>query len=145
MTRIPCLSKLALRVLCAAASIAPLAATAAELRIAVADGPEKPAQLYVALFDSADGFDADTSIAAQIVPLKGGVAQLVFRGLANGRYAVKLFADENGDGKLDTNLLGLPKERYGFSNDARGRMGPPAFDAAAIDLHGDVAVTVHLH
>lgn len=134
-----------LRALCAAALIAPVVAAAADLKVAAAGGPEKPAQLYVALFDSADGFSADQSVAAQIVPLTGGAAQVVFTGLASGRYAVKLFADENGDGKLDKNLLGLPTERYGFSNDAKGTMGPPAFDAAAVQVDGDVAITIHLH
>ena len=65
-------------------------------------------------------------------------------GLPAGRYVVKSFADENGNAKLDTNLLGLPTERYGFSNDARGRMGPPGFDAAAVPLDADHSITIRL-
>lgn len=138
------------RTLCAAAAallapLAPLAAHAADLRVTVADGPGAPAALYVALFDSADGFAADKSMAAQILPIRGGSAQLAFLGLPNGRYVLKLFADENGNARLDTNPLGLPTERYGFSNDAKGRMGPPGFDAAAFPLEADTALTVHLH
>ena len=41
-------------------------------------------------------------------------------------------------------LLGLPTERYGFSNDARGRMGPPGFDAAAVPLDADHSITIRL-
>ncbi|WP_024538402.1 DUF2141 domain-containing protein [Comamonas badia] len=69
---------------------------------------------------------------------------LVYRDLPTGRYALSLFHDENGNGKLDSNVAGIPTERYGFSRDARGRMGAPDFDAAAIDLQGDTTVTVHL-
>jgi uncharacterized protein (DUF2141 family) len=53
---------------------------------------------------------------------------------------MKAFADVNGNAKLDKNIIGLPTERYGFSNDAQGRMGPPSFDAAAIPVDA-VSVT----
>ncbi len=69
---------------------------------------------------------------------------LIYRDLPAGRYALSLFHDENGNGKLDSNVAGIPIERYGFSRDARGRMGAPDFDAAAIELQGDTTITVHL-
>ena len=53
-----------------------------------------------------------------------------------GRYAAIAFHDENGNGKLDKNFLGVPTEPYGFSNDAQGFLGPPTFDAAAVALGG---------
>lgn len=71
-------------------------------------------------------------------------AVLVFRNLQPGRYALSLFHDENGNGKLDTNIAGVPTERYGFSRDARGRMAAPSFDDAAIDLQADTTVSVNL-
>jgi len=69
---------------------------------------------------------------------------LVYRNLPVGPYALSLFHDENGNGKLDSNIAGVPTERYGFSRDARGRMSAPAFADAAIDLRGDMTITVHL-
>lgn len=45
--------------------------------------------------------------------------------------------DANGNGKLDKNFVGVPIEAYGFSNGARGRMGPPSFEAAAIEVISD--------
>jgi len=47
-----------------------------------------------------------------------------------GQYAIKVFHDENANGELDINFLGIPKESYGFSNHARGRFGPPPFAEA---------------
>ncbi len=124
----------------------PLAASAADLRVTVSDGPAVPATLYVALFDSAEALTADKAVAAQTLPMRDGKAQLVFVGLPPGRYALKSFADENGNGKLDANLVGVPIERYGFSNDARGRMGPPTFDAAAVPLEAaDSSIALRLH
>ncbi|MFH0934941.1 MAG: DUF2141 domain-containing protein [Pseudomonadota bacterium] len=66
--------------------------------------------------------------------------------LPPGRYAVAAYVDNNRNGRQDKNLLGVPKEDYGFSNDARGRFGPPDFAEAAFDI-GENAVTktVFLH
>lgn len=66
--------------------------------------------------------------------------------LPPGKYAVAAYADNNRNGKQDKNFLGVPKEIYGFSNDARGKFGPPDFAAAEFEI-GDSVVTksIHLH
>ena len=68
------------------------------------------------------------------VPAKAGVTMLTMRGIPPGRYAVQLFHDENGNGKVDRGLFGIPKEGVGFSNDAPIRLGPPKFADAAIAI-----------
>jgi uncharacterized protein (DUF2141 family) len=73
-----------------------------------------------------------------------GKAVLVYRGLPAGRYAVSVFHDENGNARLDANVMGIPSERYGFSRDAMGRMGPPAFADAAFELGADSSITIKL-
>ena len=72
---------------------------------------------------------------------------LVYRNLQPGTYALSLFHDtggKNGNGKLDSNVAGIPTERYGFSRDARGHMAAPSFADAAVELHGDTTITIHL-
>lgn len=54
-----------------------------------------------------------------------------------GTYAVAIYHDENANRKLDRNWIGMPKEGYGFSNDAKGRLGPPAHKAAAFAVEAD--------
>lgn len=54
--------------------------------------------------------------------------------LPPGRYAVVVFQDMNGNGRLDRGLFNIPNEPYGFSEDARGNGGPPEFRDAAFDL-----------
>ena len=84
--------------------------------------------------------DADTlrrgegAVRTVMVARTGVVTTTTISGLAPGRYAVAVFHDVDGDGRLSTWPIGLPKEAYGFSRDARGRFGPPAFAAAAFDL-----------
>lgn len=66
------------------------------------------------------------------VPAKG-LRQLVFKGVKPGRYAIALLHDENANGKADRALSLIPKEGFGFSRDAKVRMGPPKFKSAAFD------------
>ncbi len=91
--------------------------------------------LAVAVYRDADSFRrGEGAIATRIVPRAGPVTAVTLRGLAPGRYAVAAFHDTDGNGDLTLWPFGLPKEAYGFSNDARGQFGPPAFDQAAFEL-----------
>ena len=56
-----------------------------------------------------------------------------FPDVPNGRYAIALLHDENGNGKIDKALM-IPREGFGFSRDAPLRMGPPSFKDAAFDV-----------
>lgn len=65
--------------------------------------------------------------------------------LPYGEYAVKVFHDENSNGELDKRLFGIPAEAYGFSNDARGTMGPPEYEKAAFKLDApkkEITITI---
>lgn len=91
--------------------------------------------LAVAVYRDADSFRrGEGAIVTRTVPRSGPVVTLTFRGLAPGRYAVAAFHDTDGNGDLSLWPIGLPREAYGFSNDARGRFGPPPFAEAAFDL-----------
>jgi uncharacterized protein (DUF2141 family) len=112
-------------------------AQAADLELTIAGVKSGDGRVLVAVFDSAEGFQAmtpDKRTAALQLPINDGAARAVIPGLKPGRYAVSVVHDANGNGKLDTNLVGMPTEGYGFSRDARGTMGPPSFEAAAFDL-----------
>ena len=63
----------------------------------------------------------------------GTSVQLDFGAVPQGRYAVSLVHDENGNGRLDTRLM-IPREGFGFSRDAPVRMGPPRFERAAFPV-----------
>lgn len=80
----------------------------------------------------------------QMKPERDGGTVLVFRDVPPGQYAVAAFHDENGNGILDRNVVGIPLERYGFSNDARGTLGQPTFDETAVPLDRDTTITLKL-
>lgn len=119
-------------------------AQALDLTVEVLNAKSMQGAVNVALYGSAEGWlKADRMLQGA----RQGVAEktvLVFRGLRAGPLAMAAFHDENGNGKLDTNLVGMPLERLGFSRNAVGFMGPAAFADAVIDLQADTTVTLTL-
>ena len=65
---------------------------------------------------------------------RDGTIRITFTGVKPGRYAIALLHDENDNGKADRALGMMPKEGFGFSRDAKVRMGPPRFTDAAFDV-----------
>jgi len=90
----------------------------------------------VAIYESKEGFNdiekanwkatlpvGPDGIAETTVPLEG----------RRDRFAIAAYHDKNDNSQLDRNALRIPTERYGFSNAARGKLGPPFFEKALID------------
>ena len=76
------------------------------------------------------------------VEVKGKTVTCVFKRTGLGEYAASVFLDKNGNGKLDTNAIGSPKEPWGVSQDAKSkRFGPPLYNDAKFDYQGG-AVTI---
>lgn len=92
-------------------------------------------QVLCALFSSAADFPkrADRAVAHAKSEISEKHATCDFQGVPPGTYAVSVFHDENSNGKLDTNFMGIPREGVGASNNAKGHFGPPKFSAAAFE------------
>jgi uncharacterized protein (DUF2141 family) len=98
-------------------------------------GTQPSGKVFARVYSTPESFKARDNAVAQVViegSAKAGFQTTVT--LPPGRYAIGAFQDTKGTGKLETNLLGMPVVPYGFSNNARGMVGPPGFDAAAIDV-----------
>ncbi|WP_298158234.1 DUF2141 domain-containing protein [Brevundimonas sp.] len=122
------------------------AASAADLVLNLST-PGSGGRIAVAVYRDAEAFRrGEGPVVSRMVPRTGAVTTLTITGLAPGRYAVAAFHDTDGNGDLTLWPIGLPREAYGFSNDARGRFGPPPFDQAAFDLPAAGATrTFRLH
>ena len=98
-------------------------------------------KIGVTLFKGAEGFPSDTAKATMRqeveVDPRSLDANVVFKDVPRGVYAVAVLHDENGNGKMDKNLLGIPKEGYGASNNPSKKMRPPTFDEAKFNLDAD--------
>jgi uncharacterized protein (DUF2141 family) len=102
-----------------------------------------------ALFDSPDGFPIEylrcaTSMMA--IEIRDTQARCDFVHIPPGTYALVVIHDENRNGKLDTNWLGVPTEGYGFSSDAKATLSAPSFSAAKFHYDGgtlDLKISLH--
>jgi uncharacterized protein (DUF2141 family) len=104
-------------------------------------------QIGVLLFNREKGFPGDdkASIRQELLPAKKGNMTVRFDDLPHGTYAITVMHDENKNLKVDTNMLGIPKEGYGFSNNARNLFRAPYFREAAFDLKsGSLVQTIKL-
>ncbi|MEO8102712.1 MAG: DUF2141 domain-containing protein [Betaproteobacteria bacterium] len=108
-------------------------ARAADIDVDITGITEQKGEILVALFNQAEGWPrkgtGTTRARAQV-----GKVRVSFTDLPEGDYAVSVIHDRNSNGKLDANLIGMPTEPYGFSNDVAGKFGPPSFDQAKFRL-----------
>jgi uncharacterized protein (DUF2141 family) len=102
--------------------------------------------LRVALYtEQAYGADNGEPVQDAVVPARPGETIVTLAGIRPGIYAVKMFQDFNRNGRFDMNWLGLPLEKYGFSNDARPTFTEPPFAATKFELRpGTNTITIHL-
>lgn len=119
-------------------------ACAADLHVEVHGVHNAKGKVMIGLFDKAADFP-DKMVQGLMLDAAAPTVTGVFTGLPNREFAVAVYHDENGNGKLDKNLLGVPTEPYGFSRDASGRMGPPRFAEAKLSVNGtDQTIVVNL-
>ena len=93
-------------------------------------------QVMVAVYRSPQGWpNGDTeAYRTAVLSIQNKKASCMFPDLPAGTYAVAAYHDANRNCKLDTNFLGIPLEAYGFSQGARGTMGPPDFKSAMLEV-----------
>ncbi len=102
-----------------------------------------------ALFESPAGFPVEylhSATNVMVIKIRKSQARCDFEDIPPGKYAMAVIHDENMNGKLNTNWLGIPTEGYGFSNDAKGLLGAPSFSAASFRYDGqNIDLTMSLH
>ncbi len=108
-------------------------AEAANLTVEVVGTKNAKGKILVAVYNRAEDF-LKHPMRTAAVDAQPGKVQIVISDLLPGDYALSVFQDENGNGELDTNPIGMPIESYGFSKDASGSFGPPNFEVSLIHL-----------
>lgn len=94
-------------------------------------------KVFIALYNSQDAF-LKSECKSAIVSIENNISNYTFKNLPQGTYAISLFHDENDNGEMDTNFLGIPNEHYGASNNAKGFMGPPKWEDAKFEVKKEI-------
>ncbi len=100
-------------------------------------------EIAVALYNAEKKF-MKSSYKTKTGKAVAGTVEIIFENIPQGQYALSVMHDENKNLKLDTNLLGIPKEGFGFSNNAMGNFGPPSFEKAKIEITGSKEISIKL-
>ncbi|MFO0683953.1 MAG: DUF2141 domain-containing protein [Sandaracinus sp.] len=101
-------------------------------------------QLIGGLYDQAQSWLGENASREDChARIHHGVARCVFHATVTGRVAFAGLHDEDGDGEMDRDMVGIPSEGYAFSNDVREPFGPPSFDAASFSSDSGAPVVVH--
>lgn len=103
-------------------------------------------KIYIAMYNKEADFPKKNKIfVSKIIDVNGeSQAMAVFENLPTGTYAIAAFLDENGNGQLDTNFFGIPKEKYGFSNNARPLMRAANFKEASFIVNKENTISIKL-
>jgi uncharacterized protein (DUF2141 family) len=103
--------------------------------------------VFLSVYNTEDGFPDNPEKAikkGKLSPIKAKSVTYFFDDLPAGSYAVSVFHDEDCNGEMKTNILGIPLEGSGASNDARGKFGPPRYKDARFTLEGNKKITIKM-
>jgi uncharacterized protein (DUF2141 family) len=113
-----------------------------EIRVVVRGLRNDEGRVGCSLFNHAEGFPRNREKEYREIwtPIHSGSAACEFHRIPVGTYAVT--HDENFDGKMDFNWIGMPTKGYGFSNGAKATLLPPSFDAASFGYDGEGVLSI---
>lgn len=107
----------------------------AEITVIIKGAKNVKGKIMIALYEQS-GYLNPSKMVAKTMTNASAKKVVKFTNIKPGRYAIAVFHDENLNQKLDTNFLGMPQEGYGFSNYAKGNMGPPNFSDSSFYYDG---------
>jgi len=116
---------------------------AADLTINISEVESGKGPVMVALYAGDEAYKSGESTFASKVKAASEKESVTFKDLPDGEYAVKMYQDENSNNELDFNMLGIPKEGYGFSNNV-GRFGQPDYKEAKFTVKENTVIEMEL-
>ncbi|MBK9254276.1 MAG: DUF2141 domain-containing protein [Saprospiraceae bacterium] len=114
------------------------------LTVTVTNFKNNQGKVLVGVYSGANNFMKKT-IYSKVGEINTNTSKVIFENIPDGEYTISVYHDENNNDKLDTGWFGIPKEGYGCSNDAKGKMGPPKYEDAKFQLksHKNMTITIN--
>lgn len=114
------------------------------LWVNVLGGQPDQGKVILTIFSSAENF-LKRPIDKKTMAVNGqGEALFQIDSLQPGTYAISIVYDEDDNGKLNTGFLGIPTEPVGFSNNVKGKFGPPSFNQTSFHLDENSKIVIYL-
>jgi uncharacterized protein (DUF2141 family) len=118
-----------------------MSAQNANLTVAVSGLKNNTGMVKVGLYNS-EGTFLKTTYKSITSEIKNNSATVTFVGIPKGEYGISTYQDENSNGILDKNMIGIPSEDFACSNNAKGFMGPPAYEDAKFNINKDLKIDI---
>ena len=99
-------------------------------------------KVLIGLYNSETDFLSEVFMG-KVVSISDNSCTVTFKDVPKGIYAVSYVHDENDNGKMDTNFVGIPKEDYGCSNNAKGFMSAPKWEDAKFELNKTIELFIN--
>lgn len=112
-----------------------------QLEVVVTGIKNGEGDIRVGIFSDKETF-LKKAVYGKVVEAKEGSIKVIIE-LEKGVYGVSVIHDENKNGDLDSSFIGIPREGFGFSNNAMGTFGPPRFEKASITVeNGKMSISI---
>ena len=118
-------------------------AVAANLTVNISDVEQGKGHLMIALYATKEDYQSGKVSFHSKIKAVNGKEVAVFENLPDGEYAIKMYQDENDNDKMDFNIMGIPKEGYGFSNNV-GMFGAPDYKEAKFTVKENTVIEIDL-
>jgi len=117
----------------------------ADITVIITDITMIHGKINIALYNKSNDFlQQEKRFEGVILEVNSNEIKYTFKNIPLGEYAIAIYHDENSDGKLTKNFIGLPAEGTAFSNNIRPHFGPPKYDDAKFNLEFDMSVRMRL-
>ena len=115
------------------------------LQVSISGASSDAGSIRILVFSKPSGFPDQVKQAVRSISLapKSGKANFKLTDLPSGTYAIGVIHDQDNNGKLSTNAVGYPTEKFGFSKNPKVYFGPPSFEKAAFVL-GKTAISLEI-
>ncbi len=116
-----------------------------ELKINITGYSSLKGDIYIAIYNSKELYmKPEKAVYAGIIQPMPNTTTYTIAAMPDGIYAATVFHDKNKNGKLDFNFIGIPKEKIGFSNNAKGFFGAPSFNETKFYHKGNQEISIKL-
>jgi uncharacterized protein (DUF2141 family) len=111
-----------------------------EFKLQLSNLKKNPSNVYVAFFKKGSDFPKDEAVTiGKVFKSSGkGTDTVIWTDIPANEYAIAIFQDLNGNGKIDTNLIGYPTEPFAFSNNFKPRFSAPKFNDCKFVYDGGI-------
>ncbi|MBL0721001.1 MAG: DUF2141 domain-containing protein [Sulfurovum sp.] len=121
------------------------ALNADNLNIKITNLSNQNGLVYIGLYNKSEDFlKMDKTYKKVSIRISSQTLKYRFKNLPKGSYAIALFHDKNQNKRFDRNILGIPKEGYGFSNNIRPTFRAAKFEEAKFKLDGNKHITINM-